>query len=221
MCYTHFIKNRLQAQGGAGAAGVCMKQGRRELNKIQCRNRILKMSRRLFTAKGYENTTMGDVAEAAEVSKATLYNYFTSKESLLLGIAEAALEEIRQLIREELCGEPDSLEKLRRVMETLVTDSVRYVTLTRRIFYLNVSPDNELHGARTELLEILDQLVREAQDQGRLRRDLPARALVEVFLGVYLLTQFGWEELERYTEQECLGKVRLVMDQVLTGLGRC
>ena len=50
------------------------------------------MSRRLFTAKGYEETTMEDIAEAAEVSKATLYNYFSSKENLLLGIAEAALD---------------------------------------------------------------------------------------------------------------------------------
>lgn len=176
------------------------------------------MSRRLFTSKGYENTTIEDVAEAAEISKATLYNYFSSKEHLLLGIAEAALEEIRQLIREDLRYEPDSLERLRRVMETLVADSARYVTLTRRIFYLNVSPDNALHGPRTELLEILGQLVREGQEQGRLRRDLAEEELVEVFLGVYLLTQFGWEGLERFTEEECRRKVDRVLDQVLTGL---
>lgn len=176
------------------------------------------MSRRLFTAKGYENTTIEDIAEASEISKATLYNYFSSKEHLLQGIADAALEEIRQLVREDLREEPDSLEKLRRVMETLVADSTRYVALTRRIFYLNVSPDSELHGARAELLEILGQLVREAQDQGRLRRDLPAEELVEVFLGIYLLTQFGWEDMERCTEDECRRKVGRVMDQVLSGL---
>lgn len=195
-----------------------MKQGRRELNKLQCRNRILKMSRRLFTAKGFENATIEDIAEAAEISKATLYNYFSSKEQLLQGIADAALEEIRQLIREDLREERDSLEKLRRVMETLAADSARYVALTRRIFYLNVSPDSELHGARAELLEILGQLVREAQDQGRLRRDLPAEELVEVFLGIYLLTQFGWEDMEQCTEAECRRKVGRVMDQVLSGL---
>lgn len=195
-----------------------MKQGRRELNKLQCRNRILKMSRRLFTAKGYENTSIEDIAAAAEVSKATLYNYFSSKEHLLQGIADAALEEIRQLIREDLQDEPDSLEKLRRVMETLAADSARYVALTRRIFYLNVSPDSELHGSRAELLEILGKLVREAQEQGRLRRDLPPEELVEVFLGIYLLTQFGWEDMEHCTEAACRRKVGRVIDQVLSGL---
>lgn len=204
--------------GGSGTAGEIMKQGRRELNKLQCRNRILKTSRRLFTAKGYEDTTIEDIAEAAEVSKATLYNYFSSKEHLLQGIADAALEEIRQLIREDLRDEPDGLEKLRRVMETLAADSARYVALTRRIFYLNVSPDSELHGARAELLEILGRLVREAQDQGRLRRDLPAEELVDVFLGIYLLTQFGWADAEQSGDGEYRRKVRRVMDQVLSGL---
>lgn len=195
-----------------------MKQGRRELNKIQCRNRILKMSRRLFTAKGYEDTTIEDIAEAAEVSKATLYNYFSSKENLLLGIAEAALDEIRQLIDTDLREEPDSLEKLRRVMETLIADSIRYITLSRRILYSNLSPDSELHVTRLELIEILNQLVCEAQEQGRLRRDLPAEALTESFLGMYLLTQFGWEELEHYTEAQCREKVRCMIDRALTGL---
>lgn len=195
-----------------------MIQGRRERNKAQCRSRILKMSRRLFTAKGYENTTIEDIAEASEISKATLYNYFSSKEHLLLGIAEAALEEIRQLIREDLAEEPSSLEKLRQVMETLVLDSVRYLALTRRIFSLNASPGSVLYAPRQELLEILGQLVEECQSQGCLRREVPQRELVEVFLGIYLLALFGWEDMEQATEEMCRQRVGRVMDQVLTGL---
>ena len=195
-----------------------MKQSRRELNKIQCRSRILKMSRRLFTAKGYENTTMEDIAEASEVSKATLYNYFSSKENLLLGIVEAALEEIRQLVAVDLCREPDSVEKIRQVLETLAVDSIRYITLTRRIFYLNVSEDNALHVTRLELLEILGQLVNEARERGQLRQDLTAEELVDAFMGVYLVTQFGWEDIGQYTEAQCRQKVRRAMDAILNGL---
>lgn len=198
--------------------GKDMKQGRRELNKLQCRDRILKMSRRLFTAKGYGNTTIEDIAAAAEISKATLYNYFSSKEDLLQGIADAAMEEIRLLVREGLQEEKDALAKLRRVMETLAADAARYVALTRRIFYLNVSPESELHGARAELLEILGHLVREAQEQGKLRRDLPTEELVEVFLGIYLLALMGWEDMEHCTEDVCRRRVGRVMDQVLAGL---
>ena len=89
---------------------------RREYNKQQCRARILKASRQLFSAQGFEQTTMEEVALRAEVSKATLYNYFTNKDSLLMGIAEAALDEIRQLVAEELKHEPSAVTKLRRAI---------------------------------------------------------------------------------------------------------
>ena len=102
-------------------------------------------------------------------------------------------------------------------METLVTDSIRYLTLSRRILYSNLSPDSELHVTRQELVEILGQLVREAQDQGRLRRDLSPEALTEGFLGAYLLTQFGWENLEHYTPEQCRRRVQDMIDQLLAG----
>ena len=65
---------------------------RRELNKINSRKRILKASRKLFSQKGYEETMMEDIANKAEVSKATIYNYFPNKESLLIGTADEVLE---------------------------------------------------------------------------------------------------------------------------------
>ena len=114
---------------------------RREHNKQQCRARILKASRQLFSAQGFEQTTMEEVALRAEVSKATLYNYFTNKDSLLMGIAEAALDEIRQLVAVELKDEHSALTKLRRVMQTFVLDSVRYLALCRKITYLRSDID--------------------------------------------------------------------------------
>ena len=71
---------------------------------------------------------------------------------------------------------------------------------------------------RQELVEILGQLVREAQGQGRLRRDLSPEALTEGFLGAYLLTQFGWENLEHYTPEQCQRRVQDMIDQLLAGV---
>lgn len=195
-----------------------MKQGRRELNKIQCRNRILKMSRRLFTAKGYEETTMEEVAEAAEVSKATLYNYFASKESLLMGIADAALEEIRQLVDVELADEPDCLIKLRRVLETLAVDSIRYISLTRKIMYLNSFRDSELYVIRQEVQRLLEQLIVRAKEDGQLRRDVPTEELVDMFMGVYVMTQFAWCDISDYSNTYCVERVNRAIDHLLRGL---
>ena len=174
------------------------KQGRRERNKIRCRQRILRASRQLFSAKGYEETTMDDVAEGSEVSKATLYNYFPGKDSLLMGIAEAELEQIREMIEGELAEEPSALERLRRVLEAFVLDSMCYISLSRKISYLNSCEDSGMFATRLEMVRILRGLVCQAQDAGELRRDMDADDITELVMGLYLITQFQWVHLERH-----------------------
>ena len=191
---------------------------RREYNKQQCRVRILKASRQLFRAKGFEQTTMEDVALHAEVSKATLYNYFTNKDSLLLGIAEAALDEIRQLVAEELQDEQSAVQKLRRVMQTFVLDSARYLALCRKITYLNSFEGSELYRTRLEMLEILRALVLEGQAQGTLRSDIDAQIIVELLMGMYFTAQFQWQEIEAYAPEECLKKLNRLFDLTLAGV---
>ncbi len=173
------------------------KPSRRELNKIQCRQRILKASRQLFSTKGYEETTMDDVAERAEVSKATLYNYFPGKDSLLMGIAEAELEQICQLIEGELSEIPSALERLRRVLLAFVLDSMCYISLSRKISYLNSCEDSDLFATRLEMVQILHHLILQAQEQGELRRDVSPAAITDLVMGLYLTTQFQWVHLEQ------------------------
>ena len=84
--------------------------------------------------------------------------------------------------------------------------------------YRHTTPRGEAALSTAELREILGHLVREAQEQGKLRRDLPTEELVEVFLGIYLLALMGWEDMEHCTEDVCRRRVGRVMDQVLAGL---
>lgn len=70
--------------------------GLRERKKQEVRHRIIQAAERLFAAKGLDNTTMEDVASAADVSVATVYNYFGAKSPLLLA---AVGEETDEMIR--------------------------------------------------------------------------------------------------------------------------
>ena len=188
---------------------------RRELNKRHCRQRILRVSRQLFSTKGYEETTMGDVADRAEVSKATLYNYFPGKDSLLLGIAEAELEQIRQLIRGELSREPSALERLRRVLEAFVLDSMCYISLSRKISYLNSCENSGMFATRLEMVRIFRGLVLQAQGAGELRRDVDADDITELVMGLYLTTQFQWVHLEQHPVSHWTKRLDRAFRQVL------
>jgi AcrR family transcriptional regulator len=57
--------------------------GMREQKKEQTRRRISDVATRLFLERGYDAVTTAEVAEAAEVSPATLFNYFPAKEALV------------------------------------------------------------------------------------------------------------------------------------------
>jgi AcrR family transcriptional regulator len=59
------------------------KLGLRERKKLQTRAAIRDAALKLFLEKGYDATTTSEIAHAASVSIATLFNYFPSKESLL------------------------------------------------------------------------------------------------------------------------------------------
>ncbi|HJX04421.1 MAG TPA: helix-turn-helix domain-containing protein, partial [Thermoplasmata archaeon] len=60
--------------------------------KEQARKRIIKAATAEFAKKGYRNVTMNDVAEKVGVSKAAVYHYFNSKQSLVAAIAASLLE---------------------------------------------------------------------------------------------------------------------------------
>jgi AcrR family transcriptional regulator len=55
---------------------------------------ILDAAAHVFSQKGYQNATTKEIAEMADVSEGTLYNYFANKRDLLIGVARAYADEI-------------------------------------------------------------------------------------------------------------------------------
>ena len=68
--------------------------GLREKQKASRNRAIVEAASRLFQESGYEAARIGQIAELAEVSVDTLYNYFKSKADLLLAIVSLEVEEV-------------------------------------------------------------------------------------------------------------------------------
>lgn len=192
-------------------------ESKREQNKRQCREKILKASVKLFGSKGYDKTLIGDVAKKAQVSRATLYNYFPSKESLLLGIAQREIAGIKKEVRERLKTHT-AMETIRSVIEDFVFNTFRYVTISRKLFIMNSEPDSFTFSTRVELVELLRELVEAAKDEGAFRADVPTADIAELLHTVLLTTQFCWLDVEQMTREECTERLDLLLERVLAGV---
>ncbi len=71
--------------------GSSHKPSRREAKKLERRAAILEAAERLFSEKGFRNTTMQEIAEHAGLSKGGIYLYFKSKEELYLSVCMSGL----------------------------------------------------------------------------------------------------------------------------------
>lgn len=63
------------------------------------RNSIVRNARGVFEARGFSDTTMQDLAEAADVSHGTVYTYFDSKEAVLFEVCDGLVAEVFAAVR--------------------------------------------------------------------------------------------------------------------------
>lgn len=63
------------------------REGLRERKRRATHLRILEAARALFVARGYDGTTLEDIADAANLSRRTLFHYFRSKDDILMSMA--------------------------------------------------------------------------------------------------------------------------------------
>jgi AcrR family transcriptional regulator len=78
--------------------------GLRERKKRKTRDTITKVALDLFADRGYEQTTIAEIAEAAEVSPRTIFAYFPSKEDILFCDLPATQERLAEALRERPAG---------------------------------------------------------------------------------------------------------------------
>ncbi|WP_327085905.1 TetR/AcrR family transcriptional regulator [Nonomuraea sp. NBC_01738] len=89
--------------------------GLRESKKQRTRQALIEAALRLFEVKGYEETTLAEIAAEADVSTRTFFSYFPSKEDLVFYDSAARMERTIALVGEPLPGETVGAVLLRMV----------------------------------------------------------------------------------------------------------
>jgi AcrR family transcriptional regulator len=91
----------------------------------RARTKILEVSRKLFARRGYAETSMGDIAKAAQVARATVYNNFDDKQDILAEIIKdymVGYTQIPQKLRESARSGQTSFE----LVEAMVREALSW-----------------------------------------------------------------------------------------------
>jgi len=85
---------------------------RKARERISRENMILDAAEEVFFSRGFDQSTMDDVAKTAELSKGSLYNYFKNKNELCIGIVGRSLRLLIKYMEKCLTKQATGLEKI-------------------------------------------------------------------------------------------------------------
>ncbi|MCI8505645.1 MAG: TetR/AcrR family transcriptional regulator [Lachnospiraceae bacterium] len=148
-----------------------------------CRRKILRIARDSFEEKGYYDTSMNEIAQKAEVSVASLFNYFPTKLQLIIEIEHMKAEDFSRIL-EELSSETYSYtERLFHLLQSYLEDFIKYPRISYQISEFRAF-DIIPQDANTDLREHLFLLIQAAVREGELAPETDVTLILEFFLNL-------------------------------------
>jgi AcrR family transcriptional regulator len=169
--------------------------GRRERRTAETRERLFRAALDLFAQKGFNETTVEDITEAADVGKGTFFNYFPSKDHILLAFGEMQLAKLQTAIEEARRTRESMPQFLRSLGVRMTQEPTRHPGIIRTLLqaYLSTTPVREaMLDLQKRVHELHTEIVRLGQERGEIRNDLPAAEIAHVFRQTIFGTLLMW-----------------------------
>ena len=181
---------------------------RRERRSVELRERIFRAALDLFAKKGFSETAVEDITNAADVGKGTFFNYFPSKDHILIAFGQMQLSRLEAAV--DLfahSSEPTELF-LRRLAKRMTEEPVRNPSVVRAVLLANLSSEPVRKAMRENSKRgegFLTRIIEIGQERHEIREDIPAfqvaRTVRQTLLGTLLVwSLFGDDSLESRIE---------------------
>jgi len=193
---------------------------RRERKKLETKEKIFNAAIELFRKKGFENTTVEEITEKADVGKGTFFNYFPRKESILNYLGERRMMAIQEAFYENIPEDATIEETLRRIFEILARENEKEKPLVKlivgEILKSRESLKEEAHAGQLFFKSLLEALIARGQDQGEIKKEFKALKLAEILEGVYFSSVFKWldSEEDRSLVEDLSEKIGILFEGV-------
>ncbi len=151
------------------------------------RDRILKAGTRVFSRKGYSETTISDVAREAEVSDASVYQHFGGKEELFLAVGSQRAKGGAERMEEQLFGIKSAFAQLRKFVWFYVRSLMEDRDVTK-IVLLHLKTSKTFLGTEAyrdvqKLYGKITEIIESGQKSGEIRRDINVYTARSILIG--------------------------------------
>ena len=182
--------------------------GLRERKKRQTRETIERVALELFAERGYDGTTLADIAEAADISPRTIFGYFESKEDILFCEESNFLVRLKEMLDQRPPGST-TVDALREFISSVPQPDAQAM-LRKKIMTATPALQMRMRAHIAQLEPVLVESI--AKDLGAgpddVRPPLIAASMTAAFLTVR-------DRLEASTDEPGHQEVMQILDQVL------
>lgn len=168
---------------------------RRERKRQETREKIFRAALRLFSERGFFETTTEQITEAADVGQGTFFNYFPSKQHVLVVLSEIQLTKINAARDQALSGKLPIVDVLNALTHDIAREPGQSQALMRALFSAIVS-NEQVRAMAASLFEQgreqLAVIIAEGQKRGEIRDDRKPADLAWAFQRGIAGTLFLW-----------------------------
>lgn len=193
--------------------------GRRERKKRETRRRLVDEARRLFEQQGFDGTSVEEITEAADVSRATFFNHFPTKQAVLGVLADEMDGRFEDLVRHERERPGNTAERLARLFAELGKLGRRHPELARQIVAearFGGLTRRERREHMTRMTAAVEGLLADGLARGDVRDDHPLPVLVDLVAGTYLAVLLDWITTPGYPMAERMGAAARLLAETIS-----
>jgi AcrR family transcriptional regulator len=207
----------------ASSRASAVREGRRERRSRELREHIYRTARALFLEHGFENTTVAQIADAADIAQATFFNHFQSKAAVLQAMTAEVFEHLEALVGEQLGRDASAQDRI-SAFAAHVAEQIHEVPRLAHDVLLGLMQmgmrSGEVAPHLARLRDPFVAMLREGQARGEVRKDLDAIILAEVVIGALNAAVTGWLGDSDYPLRDRLHEIAAFMGEAISAVPR-
>jgi len=199
--------------------------GLRDRHKVEKLKRISAATRELFSERGYEGTTLRQIASQADVALGTLSLYAEDKRDLIVMLFNQMIPPLMDRAASKISKEATLVENLVEFFSVFYQDYANDVTLYRLILGQLFNRPTSIHALehdriRVHLIATLSEVISIARERGEIEVSGDLEHQAHSIFYMYFATVRLWLANESPVPEDGIADLKAMIEQLIAGMGR-